>query len=111
MGMMLTGRHVGQGRLELGFVTAVVPHADLMKRRDAGRRHPGLLADVGARHQAGGDALARCAGARVAMHNQHYSAFVAMARSEDTVEGPRPSPKAQAQLERALRHGRDDGRV
>jgi crotonobetainyl-CoA hydratase len=25
----------------------------------------------------------------VAMHNQHYPAFVAMARSEDTVEGPK----------------------
>jgi len=24
-----------------------------------------------------------------AMHNQHYPAFVAMARSEDTVEGPK----------------------
>jgi len=25
----------------------------------------------------------------VAMHNTHYPAFVAMARSEDTVEGPK----------------------
>ena len=25
----------------------------------------------------------------VAMHNQHYPAFVAMAKSEDTIEGPR----------------------
>ena len=30
----------------------------------------------------------------VAMHNLHYPAFVAMTRSEDTVEGPRPSPRS-----------------
>ena len=38
MGMMLTGRHVSaQEGYELGFVTAVVAHAELMRRPAAGR--------------------------------------------------------------------------
>jgi crotonobetainyl-CoA hydratase len=37
MGMMLTGRHVpAQEGYELGFVTAVVPHAKLMAGRSGG---------------------------------------------------------------------------
>ena len=55
MGMMLTGRRVGaEEGMRLGFVTAVVPHAELMEeaRRWAGA-DPGMLADERARHQAG----------------------------------------------------------
>jgi len=91
MGMMLTGRHVpAKEGFELGFVTAVVPHADLMK--EARRWADEILAcspDVGARHQAGGHALARRAGARGRDAQPTLPAFVAMARSEDTVEGPK----------------------
>ena len=66
MGMMLTGRHVpAKEGFELGFVTEVVPHAELMTAaKTLGQRHPRLLADVGARHQADRDALARRALAR-----------------------------------------------
>ena len=91
MGMMLTGRHVpAQEGYELGFVTAVVPHADLMK--EARRWADEILACSPMSVRATKQTVMRSLDVpalEVAMHNQHYPAFVAMARSEDTVEGPK----------------------
>jgi crotonobetainyl-CoA hydratase len=91
MGMMLTGRHVpAQEGYELGFVTAVVPHAQLMAEA---RRWAGLILEcspmsVRATKQVVMRSLDVPA-LQSAMHNHHYPAFVAMAHSEDTVEGPK----------------------
>jgi enoyl-CoA hydratase/carnithine racemase len=91
MGMMLTGRHVSaQEGHELGFVTAVVPHDKLM---DEARRWAGLILEcspmsVRATKQVVMRSLDVPA-LQTAMHNAHYPAFVAMANSEDTVEGPK----------------------
>ncbi len=91
MGMMLTGRHVSaQEGHELGFVTAVVPHEKLM---DEARRWAGLILEcspmsVRATKQVVMRSLDVPA-LQTAMHNAHYPAFVAMANSEDTVEGPK----------------------
>ena len=91
MGMMLTARHVkAQEGYELGFVTAVVPHADLMK--EARRWADEILACSPMSVRATKQTVMRSLDVpalEVAMHNQHYPAFVAMARSEDTVEGPK----------------------
>ena len=91
MGMMLTARHVkAQEGYELGFVTAVVPHADLMK--EARRWADEILACSPMSVRATKQVVMRSLDVpalEVAMHNQHYPAFVAMARSEDTVEGPK----------------------
>ena len=91
MGMMLTGRHVpAKEGYELGFVTAVVPHADLMK--EARRWADDILACSPMSVRATKQVVMRSLDVpalEVAMHNQHYPAFVAMARSEDTVEGPK----------------------
>ena len=106
MGMMLTGRHVpAKEGYELGFVTEVVPHAELMTAaKKLGRRDPRLLADVDARHQAGRDALARRAGARdgdaqpalsrVRRHGQR-------ARTRSRVR--RPSPRSASPTGRAAK--------
>ena len=91
MGMMLTGRHVSAREgYELGFVTALVPHAQLMSE---------------ARHWA--DQILECSpmsiratkqtvmrsldvpALEIAMRNLNYPAYVAMTRSEDTIEGPK----------------------
>jgi enoyl-CoA hydratase/carnithine racemase len=91
MGMMLTGRHVpAKEGYELGFVTEVVPHAELMT---AAKKWAAQILEcspmsVRATKQTVMRSLDTPA-LEVAMHNQHYPAFIAMARSEDTVEGPK----------------------
>src|SRR5207344_1040763 len=91
MGMMLTGRHVpAKEGQELGFVTAVVPHADLMK--EARRWADDILACSPMSVRATKQVVMRSLDVpalEVATHNLHYPAFVAMTRSEDTVEGPK----------------------
>jgi len=54
--MMLTGRHVSAREgYELGFVTTVVPHAQLMAEgAQLGRPDPRVLAHEHPRDQAGG---------------------------------------------------------
>ena len=106
MGMMLTGRHVpAQGRLRAGLRhrrgAARRPHEG---GAALGRRDPRLLADVGARHQAGGDALARRAGAR----GGDAQPALPRVRRHDAQRGHGRRAQglrreAQAQLEGALR--------
>lgn len=91
MGMMLTGRHVSaQEGLELGFVTAVVPHAKLMEeaRRWAGQILECSPMSIRATKQVVMRSLDVPA-LELSARNAHYPAFVAMAQSEDTVEGPK----------------------
>ena len=91
MGMMLTGRLVpAKEGYELGFVTEVVPHAELMT---AAKKWAAQILEcspmsVRATKQTVMRSLDTPA-LEVAMHNQHSPAFIAMARSEDTVEGPK----------------------
>ena len=91
MGMMLTGRHVSAKEgYELGFVTEVVPHAELMAA--AKRWANDILACSPMSVRATKQVVMRSLDTpaiEVAMHNLHYPAFVAMTRSEDTVEGPK----------------------
>ena len=91
MGMMLTGRHVSaQEGYELGFVTAVVPHAELMQeaRRWAGQILECSPMSIRATKQVVQRSL-DVGAIELAMRNVHYPAYVAMANSEDTIEGPR----------------------
>jgi enoyl-CoA hydratase/carnithine racemase len=91
MGMMLTGRHVpAQEAFELGFVTAVVPHAKLMEeaRRWAGQILECSPMSIRATKQVVMRSLDVPA-LEMAMRNMNYPAFVAMSTSEDTVEGPK----------------------
>ena len=105
MGMMLTGRHVSaQEGYELGFVTAVVPHAKLM---DEARRWAGQILECSPMSiRATKQVVMRSLDVpalEMAMRNLNYPAFVAMTRSEDTVEGPEGLRReAQAQLEGPL---------
>jgi enoyl-CoA hydratase/carnithine racemase len=91
MGMLLTGRHVSaQEGHEIGFVTAVVPHADLMQEA---RRWAGMILEcspmsVRATKQAVTRSLDVPA-LEMAMRNMNYPAYVALTTSEDTVEGPK----------------------
>jgi enoyl-CoA hydratase/carnithine racemase len=91
MGMMLTGRRVtAKEGHELGFVTEVVPHAELMT---AARRWASSILEcspmsVRATKQVVMRALDVPA-LEMANRNLNYPAFVAMTRSEDTVEGPK----------------------
>jgi enoyl-CoA hydratase/carnithine racemase len=91
MGMMLTGRRVSATEgYELGFVTEVVPHAELMA---AARRWASSILEcspmsVRATKQVVMRALDVPA-LEMANRNLNYPAFVAMTRSEDTVEGPK----------------------
>jgi enoyl-CoA hydratase/carnithine racemase len=90
MGMMLTGRHVSaQEGYELGFVTAVVPHAKLMQeaRSWAGQILECSPMSIRATKQVVARSL-DVPNLEIASRNAHYPAFGAMARSEDTVEGP-----------------------
>ena len=91
MGMILTGRHVpAKEGYELGFVTEVVPHAELMK--DARRWADEILACSPMSVRATKQVVMRSLDVpslEIAMRNQHYPAFVAMAQSEDTIEGPK----------------------
>jgi len=91
MGMLLTGRHVSaQEGFELGFVTEVVPHHELM---NAARRWArDILACSPMSVRATKQVVMRSLDVpalETAMHNLDYPAFVAMTKSEDTVEGPR----------------------
>ena len=91
MGMMLTARHVSaQEGYELGFVTAVAPHADLMAeaRRWAGQILECSPMSIRATKQTVMRALDNPS-VEIAMRNQSYPAFVAMSNSEDTIEGPK----------------------
>ena len=91
MGMMLTGRRVtAKEGYELGFVTEVVPHAELLA---AARRWANSILEcspmsVRATKQVVMRALDVPA-LEMANRNLNYPAFVAMTRSEDTVEGPK----------------------
>jgi len=91
MGMLLTGRHVSaQESFELGFVTEVVPNHELM---NAARRWArDILACSPMSVRATKQVVMRSLDApalETVMHNLDYPAFVAMTRSEETVEGPR----------------------
>ena len=91
MGMMLTGRHVpAQEGLELGFVTAVAPHAKIM---DEARRWAGLILECSPMSiRATKQVVTRSLDVpalEIAMRNLNYPAFVALTTSEDTVEGPK----------------------
>ncbi len=91
MGMMLTGRHVpAKEGHELGFVTEVVPHAELMTA--AKRWANDILACSPMSVRATKQVVMRSLDTpslEISMRNQHYPAFIAMAQSEDTVEGPK----------------------
>ncbi len=91
MGMMLTGRHVpAQEGYELGFVTAVVPHAKLMEEA---RRWAGLILECSPMSvRATKNVVMRALDVpalETAMRNMNYPGYVAMTQSEDTVEGPK----------------------
>ena len=105
MGMMLTGRHVpAQEGYELGFVTAVVPHGQADGGGAAvGRADPGMLAHEHPRHQAGGDALARRAGAGDGHAQHELSGLRRHGRQRGHRRGPQGLRReAQAQLEGPL---------
>jgi enoyl-CoA hydratase/carnithine racemase len=91
MGMLLTGRHVSaQEGFELGFVTQVVPHAELMGA--AKKWASDILACSPMSVRATKQVVMRSLDVpslETAMHNLDYPAFVAMTKSEDTVEGPK----------------------
>jgi enoyl-CoA hydratase/carnithine racemase len=91
MGMLLTGRRVSaQEGFELGFVTEVVPHAGLMAA--ARKWADDILACSPMSVRATKQVVMRSLDVpslETAMHNPDYPAFVAMTKSEDTVEGPR----------------------
>jgi enoyl-CoA hydratase/carnithine racemase len=91
MGMLLTGRTVSaQEGYELGFVTAVAPHAELMAeaRRWAGQILECSPMSVRATKQVVMRSLDVPA-LEMAMKNQSYPAYVALTQSEDTIEGPK----------------------
>ena len=91
MGMMLTGRQVSaQEGYQLGFVTAVVPHAQLMP--EARRWADQILECSPMSIRATKQAVMRSLDVpalEMAMRNAHYPAYLAMAHSEDTIEGPK----------------------
>jgi enoyl-CoA hydratase/carnithine racemase len=91
MGMLLTGRHVSaQEGYELGFVTAVVPHAELMQ--EARRWAQEILQCSPMSIRATKQVVQRSLNTpaiELAMRNTHYPAYLAMANSEDTIEGPK----------------------
>ena len=91
MGMMLTGRHVPAAEAyELGFVTAVVPHAELMKEA---RRWADMILECSPMSiRATKQAVTRSLDVPVleaGMKNMRYPAYVALVNSEDTIEGPK----------------------
>jgi enoyl-CoA hydratase/carnithine racemase len=91
MGMLLTGRRVSaQEGFELGFVTQVVPHAELMAA--AKKWANDILACSPMSVRATKQVVMRSLDVptlETAMHNLDYPAFVEMTKSEDTIEGPR----------------------
>lgn len=91
MGMLLTGRHVSaQEGYEIGFVTAVVPHADLMQEA---RRWASMMLECSPMSlRATKQSVMRSLDVPsldMAMRNMNYPAYVALTTSEDTVEGPK----------------------
>jgi len=90
MGMMLTGRRVSaEEGYRLGFVTAVVPQAQLMAeaRRWAGEILECSPMSIRATKQVVMRSLDVPA-LEIATHNLDYPAYVDMTRSKDTIEGP-----------------------
>ncbi len=90
MGMMLTGRRVSaEEGCRLGFVTAVVPHDQLMAeaRRWANEILECSPMSIRATKQVVMRSLDVPA-LETAMHNLGYPAYVDMTRSDDTIEGP-----------------------
>ena len=88
--MMLTARHVPAAEgFALGFVTAVVPHAQLMAEA---RRWAAMILECSPMSiRATKQVVMRSLDVptlETALRNPNYPAFVAMAASEDTVEGP-----------------------
>jgi len=91
MGMLLTGRHVAAAEGHaIGFVTAVVPHAELKTevRRWASEILECSPVSIRATKQVVMRSLDASA-LELAMRNAHYPAYAALAQSEDTIEGPR----------------------
>jgi enoyl-CoA hydratase/carnithine racemase len=91
MGMLLTGRRVSaQEGYAMGFVTAVVPHADLMPEA---RRWAQMILECSPMSvRATKQAVLRSLDVpslEMAMRNMNYPAYVALTTSEDTVEGPK----------------------
>ena len=104
MGMMLTGRRVGaEEGMRLGFVTAVVPHAQLMIEA---RRWAAMILECSpASVRATKQGVMRSLGVpllEAAMDNMNYPAYAAMTRGEDAIEGP----KAFAQKRKPVWTGR-----
>jgi enoyl-CoA hydratase/carnithine racemase len=90
MGMMLTGRRVGaEEGYRLGFVTAVVPHWQLMSeaRRWANEILECSPMSIRATKQVVMRSLDVPA-LETAMRNLEYPAYADMARSADAIEGP-----------------------
>ena len=91
MGMLLTGRHVSaQEGYEMGFVTDVVPHDNLM--REARRWAAMILECSPMSVRATKQAVMRSLdvpSVEMAMRNTNYPAYVALTTSEDTIEGPK----------------------
>jgi enoyl-CoA hydratase/carnithine racemase len=91
MGMMLTGRHVpAREGYELGFVTAVVSHGELMSEA---KRWAGMILECSPMSvRATKQVVMRSLDVgtlETSLRNMSYPAYVAMAGSEDTVEGPK----------------------
>jgi len=91
MGMMLTGRHVPAAEgYELGFVTAVVPHAEIMKEA---RRWADMILECSPMSiRATKQVVMRSLDnpiMEVSMKNMRYPAYVAHRNSEDAIEGPK----------------------
>ena len=106
MGMMLTGRHVpAKEGYELGFVTEVVPHAELMTA--ARRWASDILACSPMSVRATKQVVMRSLDVpalEMAMHNQHYPGL--RRHDQERGHGRRPQGlrrEAQAQLEGPLR--------
>jgi enoyl-CoA hydratase/carnithine racemase len=91
MGMILTGRRVGaQEGKELGFVTDVAPHDELLKRARGWAEQ--ILEcsplSIRASKQTAMQSL-NVADLKDSMQNSRYSTIAEMARSQDFVEGPK----------------------